>query len=295
VPGAALETRELTKRFGSLVALDNLTIAVEPGEVFGFLGPNGAGKTTTIRLLLDFLRATSGSAALFGQATTDPASRARVGFLPADLHLSPRYTGNDVLELHGAMRGGLDQAWTATLLDRFGLDPTRPVGELSTGNRRKLGVVQAFAHRPDLVILDEPTSGLDPLLQQEFLALVREVVADGAAVFLSSHILPEVEHVADRVGVLRRGQLVLVAGVEELRSRAHHHLELHLAAPPPPDAFADVAGVASRSIDGVVVRLVIGGNADAVIKEAAKYEVVRVVAPESDLEDVFLDLYRDPT
>ena len=290
--GTVLETHDLSKHFGSLVALDGLDISLAPGEVFGFLGPNGAGKTTTIRLLLDFLRPTRGHATVLGHPPGDPASRARLGYLPADLHLDPRYSTADILAVHGSVRGGLDRSWTDALVERFALDPTRPVAELSTGNRRKIGIILAFAHRPELVVLDEPTSGLDPLLQREFLTLVQEVVAEGTAVFLSSHVLPEVEHIADRVGVLRQGRLVLVATIDELRARAHHHLELHFAEPPPAGTFAAVPGVVSAEEAGDVVHLVVEGSVDATVKTAARYEVLRLDAPEVDLEDVFLDLYR---
>ncbi|MGH9004235.1 MAG: ABC transporter ATP-binding protein, partial [Acidimicrobiia bacterium] len=217
---AVIETRQLTKRFGSLTAVDSLDLEVRRGEIFGYLGPNGAGKTTTIRLCLDFLRPTSGSLRVLDGTGRDPAVRRRTGYLPGDLKLDPRYTANDVLEFYGRLRGGLDQALVADLLERFDLDPTRPAGELSTGNRRKIGIVQAFAHRPELLILDEPTSGLDPLLQHEFQQVLRRAVADGATVFLSSHVLPEVEALAHRVGILRQGRLVAVAGIDELRAQA---------------------------------------------------------------------------
>ncbi len=216
----AVRTEGLTKHFGALRAVDDVNLVIERGEVFGYLGPNGAGKTTTVRLLLDFLRPTAGRAVVLGGSGADPEIRRRIGYLPGDLHLDPDYTGAEVLGLFGRLRGGVDQSWVDTLLERFNLDPSRRVGQLSTGNRRKVGVVQAFMSRPELLLLDEPTSGLDPLLQHEFNALVREVVADGATVLLSSHVLPEVEALAGRVGIVRRGRLVAVAGVEELRQAA---------------------------------------------------------------------------
>jgi beta-exotoxin I transport system ATP-binding protein len=177
VAAAAIRAERLTKHFGAVRAVNDLEFEVHTGEVFGYLGPNGAGKTTTIRLLLDFVRPTSGSASVLGGRPGDPAVRRRIGFLPADLSVEPRYTARTLLDYYGALRGGLDRRWVDQLLARFDLDPTRRFGELSTGNRRKVGIVQAFAHRPELLILDEPTSGLDPLLQAEFARLVREVVA----------------------------------------------------------------------------------------------------------------------
>lgn len=288
----AFVAKGLTKRFGPVVALAGLDCAVGPGEVFGYLGPNGAGKTTTIRLALGALRPTSGVVRVLGASPRDPVARRRIGYLPADLHVDPRYTANDVLECFGALRGGLDRAWVDELLERFELDPTRPFRELSSGNRRKVGVVQAFAHRPELVILDEPTSGLDPLLQHEFRRLVREAASDGAAVFLSSHVLDEVEALADRVGILRSGRLVDVSTVAVLRNRARQRIELHLGGPAPVGVFEGVPGVCSVRMDGDVVGLEVEGSVDAVVKAAAALDVRRIVTVEADLEDVFLAYYR---
>jgi ABC-2 type transport system ATP-binding protein len=285
----------LSKRFGALTALNRLDLAVERGEVLGYLGPNGAGKTTTIRLLLDALRPSEGSVVVLGGAPRDPAIRARVGYLPAELHVDPRYSANDVLEFFGGLRGGLDHEYADQLYDRFALDPTRPAGELSTGNRRKIGVVQAFVHRPELLVLDEPTSGLDPLLQHAFHELVREAVSDGATVFLSSHTLPEVEALADRVGILRGGQLVDIATVDELRDRARQRLELHVDddSRTAARAFDGVAGVVSATADGGVVHLVVEGSVDAALKAVSQLTVFRIVTLNTDLEDVFLAYYRD--
>jgi ABC-2 type transport system ATP-binding protein len=291
---AAVRTEDLTKHFGPVRAVDDVNLVIERGEVFGYLGPNGAGKTTTVRLLLDFLRPTAGRAVVLGGSGADPEIRRRIGYLPGDLHLDPDYTAAEVFELFGRLRGGVDRPWVDTLLDRFDLDPTRPVGELSTGNRRKVGVVQAFMSRPELLLLDEPTSGLDPLLQHEFNALVREVVADGATVLLSSHVLPEVEALAARVGIVRRGRLVAVAGVEELRQAARHRLELHIGgAVGEADLarFRAVPEVVEVSADAGVVHLVVEGSVDGVVKVAAGLEVLRIVSHETDLEDVFLRYY----
>ena len=289
----AIRTRELTKHFGDVRAVESLELEVRPGEVFGFLGPNGAGKTTTIRMLLDFLRPTRGTASVLGGTAANLEVRRRLGYLPADLHVDPRYTGNDVFALFGSLRGGIDKAHLTTLLDRFELDPTRPFRDLSTGNRRKIGIVQAFAHRPDLLILDEPTSGLDPLLQQEFLRLVREVVAAGTTVFLSSHVLHEVERVADRVGILRRGQLVAVADVDELRRRARQRIDLSIRGPVDRTLFTGVPGVVDVAVHDGLVRLVVEGSVDPVLKAAAKMTVDRFVTEQVDLEEVFLEYYRE--
>ena len=292
---AVIEAVGLTKRFGALTALDRLDLSVGPGEVFGYLGPNGAGKTTTIRLLVDALRPTSGTVSVLGGAPGDPAVRARLGYLPAELRIDPRYSARDVLEFFGALRGGLDETRAAALCERFSLDPTRPAGELSTGNRRKIGVVQAFVHRPDLLILDEPTSGLDPLLQHEFHRLVGESVTDGATVFLSSHVLPEVEALAGRVAILRRGRLVEIATIHELRHRARQRIELHVGRDgrTATEAFAAVPGVVSCTVDGDIIHLVIEGSADAVVKAASTLTVHRITTPDTDLEDVFRSYYED--
>jgi ABC-2 type transport system ATP-binding protein len=287
-----IEARQLTKRFGRLTAVDSLDLEVRQGEIFGYLGPNGAGKTTTIRLCLDFLRPTAGELRVLGGSGRDPAVRRRIGYLPGDLRLDPRYTATDVLRFYGALRGGLDETLVAELLERFELDPTRPVNELSSGNRRKIGIIQAFAHRPELLILDEPTSGLDPLLQHVFQAVLRRAVADGATVFLSSHVLPEVEALADRVGILREGRLVAVAGIDELQAQARQRIDFHVAPPADPAVFAGIPEVVSaEAVDGVI-RVVVEGSVERVVRAAAALEVHRLVTHDTDLEDVFLRYYQ---
>jgi ABC-2 type transport system ATP-binding protein len=290
---SVIRTQGLTKHFGPVRALEDLDLAVERGEVFGYLGPNGAGKTTTIRLLLDFIRPTRGHATVLGGSGADPQVRARIGYLPADLHVDPRYTTTDLLDFYGRLRGGHDPRWVATLLERFDLDPGRPVGELSTGNRRKVGIVQAVAHRPELLVLDEPSSGLDPLLQHQFQLLIRELVGEGATVFLSSHVLPEVEVLARRVAILRLGRLVTVAAVDELRTKARQRIDLHVAGPADPTSFLSVPGVVEVNGGDGTLHLIVEGSADGVIKAAARLEVVRIVTHEADLEDVFLSYYQE--
>ena len=289
---AAVVTNRLTKRFGPLTAVDELDLEIAEGEVFGFLGPNGAGKTTTIRMLLDVLRPTSGTAEVLGGRPDDTSVRARVGFLPADLHLDPRHTVAEALAYLGGLRGGVDRGELDDLLERFDLDPGRAIGQLSTGNRRKVGVIQAFAHLPDLLILDEPTSGLDPLLQRTLHDLIHERVGAGATVFLSSHVLPEVERVAHRVGILRSGRLVHIGKTADIRTVARQRLELHLAEAVDADAFAGVPGVASVDVHDHIVNLVVEGSADAAMKRAAAFTIERVLSHDTDLEDAFLDFYR---
>jgi ABC-2 type transport system ATP-binding protein len=229
-----------------------------------------------------------------GGSGADPAIRARIGYLPAELSVPPSYTARDLVGFFADLRGGLDEASFTRLVERFDLDPTRPAGQLSTGNRRKIGLVQAFVHRPELLILDEPTSGLDPLLQHEFNDLVRSSVAEGATVLLSSHVLPEVEALADRIGILRRGRLISTAKPDELLRRARQRLRLTLAEPRDVTSwFTDVAGVVEvvGTVDGV--ELIVEGPVGAALRAAAELDVVRIRSDDGeDLEDVFLGFYR---
>jgi ABC-2 type transport system ATP-binding protein len=290
----AIRVEGLTKFFGAQRAIKDLSFDVEPGEVFGYLGPNGAGKTTTIRLLLDLLRPTAGACTVLGGPGADPAIRARIGYLPGELHLDPSYTTHDVIAFYGELRGGVDATWVGELLDRFALDPSRRIGELSTGNRRKVGIVQAFMHRPEVLLLDEPSSGLDPLLQLEFYRLVRHAVAEGATVLLSSHVLHEVDALADRVAILRAGHLVTVSTVDELLAQARQHIDVQLADPAPDSArLRDVPGVVDVTTDDHVAHIVVEGPVGPLIRALAPLDVVRITAGGDDLEDAFLRLYRD--
>ncbi|RZL74324.1 MAG: ABC transporter ATP-binding protein [Rhodococcus sp. (in: high G+C Gram-positive bacteria)] len=290
---SVIEMRGLSKCFGGVVAVDALDLDVHRGEVFGYLGPNGSGKSTTIRMLFDFIRPSAGTYTVLGGSGADPEIRRRLGYIPGELRFDPRHTTADLIAFYSRLRGGVDTTYVDALLERFDLDPVRPIGQLSTGNRRKTAIVQAFMHRPELLILDEPTSGLDPLLQHEFHQLVGDVTRDGATVFLSSHVLPEVEALADRVGILRKGTLVTVAAVDELQRRARQHIDLYLAREARAEPFADLPGVLSATSSGAVIRLVVEGNVDAVLKRAATLPVRRIVTHETDLEDVFLNFYRD--
>ncbi len=295
----AIVTRGLEKRFGDAVALDGLDLAVPCGEVFGFLGPNGAGKTTTIRLLLDHLRPTAGSMAVLG---LDPrrdgvALRRRVGYLPGDLVLPPRLTARAHLADEAAVRGVDTRAAVEELAARFDAALDRPMGELSLGNRRKIGLIGAFAHDPELLVLDEPTGGLDPLVQHTFRTLVRERVAAGRTVFLSSHLLDEVQHVADRVGVMRRGRLVTEDRVDALVARFVRTFVVRFEGPAPdPEALRSVGGVDDVVVrrDGMatVVEVVVSGAAGALLAAVAPWRPADLHTREGDLEDVFLGYYR---
>src|SRR5690606_12388805 len=242
-----IRTTGLVKDYGRVRALGGVDLEVRRGEVFGFLGPNGAGKSTLIRVLLGLLAPTEGAARVLGR---DPAAggaelRARIGYLPGELHMRGTTTAGSLLRYLADLRGANGHARIGALAERLDLDLGRPIRGLSKGNKQKVGLVQAFMHRPELLVLDEPTSGLDPLLQREFLALVSEARDDGATVFMSSHVLSEVERAADRVGVIRAGRLLDVSDVRTLRHRAGQRVELRFAQAPDPAAFEAVPGLSS--------------------------------------------------
>ena len=285
----------LSKDYGSGRGLFELDLEVRQGEVFGFLGPNGAGKSTTMRLLLDLIRPTSGSARILGLDTRTESLeiRRRVGFLPGDLALYPKLTGRAVLDYLAKLRGGVDRRVRDALVERFEAELDRPVRELSTGNRQKLGLIQAFMHEPELLILDEPIAGLDPLVQQSFHALLREVGAEGRTVFLSSHTLSEVERVTHRLAILRRGRLVVVDSLENLRRVAVQRLEIEFGEPVDARVFRTLPGVRDVQANGRTVTVGFEGSADAVVKAAAAHNVRAIRPREDDLEDIFLRYYRE--
>jgi ABC-2 type transport system ATP-binding protein len=295
-PSIAVRCQGLSKSFGTTRAVDGLDLEVRTGEVLGLLGPNGAGKTTTIRLLLDLIRPTSGSVEVFGLDVRRHSVevRRRVGYLPSDLSLPGRMTGAEVLRYLGDLRGGVDAGAAHALADRFEIDLDRRVAALSKGNRQKVGLIQAFQHHPDLYVLDEPTSGLDPLVQHAFRDLVREVVDAGATVLLSSHVLGEVQQLADRVAVIRQGRLVAVEAVDELHARAVRRIQVRFAGPADRDTFASLPGVADIAVDGPTLRCTLVGDADAFVKAAARHHVVSITSDEPDLEELFLHLYQEP-
>ena len=290
----AIQARGLSKDYGSGRGLVALDLEVKSGEVFGFLGPNGAGKTTTMRLLLDLIRPTAGSASLLGLDSHGHSLelRRRIGFLPGDLALYPKLSGADMLHYLAALRGGVDRRLRDALVERFDADLNRPIRELSTGNRQKIGLIQAFMHDPELLILDEPIAGLDPLVQQSFHALLGEVSSEGRTVFLSSHTLPEVERVADRVAILRQGRLVVVDTLENLRKVAVQRLEIEFESPPVAAEFDCLAGVRETRVAGNHLFVAFEGSADCIVKAAAAHEVRAIRTREDDLEEVFLRYYR---
>jgi ABC-2 type transport system ATP-binding protein len=291
---AVIETEGLAKYYGRRRGLESLDLEVRSGEIYGFLGPNGAGKTTTIRLLLDLLRPTGGRATVLGDEphAGGAALRRRIGYLPGDFVVDGGQTGRELLTHLGHLRGGVARERIEALADRLELDLRVRIRSLSKGNRQKLGLVQAFMHEPELLILDEPTSGLDPILQQTFLDLVRESKAAGQTIFMSSHVLSEVQRSADRVGIIRDGRMVDVEAVDVLRRRAVRHVELHFDEPVALEAFAGLPGVTDVTLDGRVLRCRLAGRADALVKMASRYPVESIVVEEPDLEELFLTYYR---
>jgi ABC-2 type transport system ATP-binding protein len=294
---AIVRAEQLSKDYGGDRGVVDLTFEVVPGEVFGYLGPNGAGKTTTIRLMLDLIRPSAGRVELFGLDVRRDGreARRRLGYLPGDLRLYERLTPREHLRYFASLRGMDDLGDGERLAERLELELDRPIRALSKGNRQKVGLVQALMHRPALAVFDEPTAGLDPLVQQVVYELVRETTADGRTVFVSSHVLSEVQEIADRVALIREGRLELVDTVETLRQRALTRVEVTFAEPPPPPGTFDaVPGVHEVERHGPVVRLTLEGSADPLVKALARFEVEGLDSHEADLEDVFLELYRRP-
>jgi ABC-2 type transport system ATP-binding protein len=290
---AVIKTEKLTKYYGSHRGIVDVDLEVQRGEVFGFLGPNGAGKTTTIRTLLDLIRPTSGKAFVFGiESSADPAAiHRRIGYLPGEFSLYDRLTGGQTLEYFGNLRGGVDRAYQAQLVERFELDTSRRFREYSKGNKQKVGLVAALQHKPELLVLDEPTSGLDPLVQQTFFNTVREHVKDGATVFLSSHILSEVERTCDRVAIIREGRLVRLDSVDALRDLAHHQVELRFDGQPPASEFATLPGVSDLQVEDHLLRLRVFGSITPVVQAAARLGVTDFLSREPSLEETFLAQY----
>jgi ABC-2 type transport system ATP-binding protein len=288
-----IETDRLTKRYGTSRGIDEVTLAVHEGEVFGFLGPNGAGKTTTIRTLLDLLHPTSGSARILGLDSRAGSReiRARTGNLPGDFSYDERLSGGEIVGFFAAVRGvpGLGRA--RELAERFEADLDRPLAELSKGNRQKIGLIQALFHDPELLILDEPTSGLDPLMREEFLAVIGEHAERGGTVFLSSHELDEVERSCHRVGMVRDGRLIAVEQVDDMRDRAFRHVHVRFAAPVAAGEFAALPGVEDLTADGPELRFRVRGSVDAVVKAAARHEVLDLELTRPTLEELFLTHY----
>ena len=291
---AAIETRGLTRVFGSQVALDHLDLRIERGEIFGFLGPNGAGKSTTIRLLLDLVRPTSGSASILGfdcQRDTMEVRR-RTSYLPGELRLYPGLTGQQTVDLFAGLKSGaVDMARVNRLAGDLELDLSKKASALSKGNRQKLGVLIALLGEPEVMLLDEPTSGLDPLVQRVVWEILRREAGRGATVFFSSHVMSEVEVTCERVGILRKGRLVAVEPVASLKGRSGRHVEVSFAGEaPPPSAFA-AAGVRELRREHATVEFELAGEIDPLLKALAPYHVLDLRTEQATLDEILFHYY----
>jgi ABC-2 type transport system ATP-binding protein len=290
---AIIETEHLTKSYGRHRGIIEVDLEVRQAEIYGFLGPNGAGKTTTIRTILDLIRPTSGRARVFGLDSIQDSVeiRRRSGYLPGEFGLYDRLTGAQTITYFANLRGGVDPAYQRTLIEALDLDPSRKFREYSKGNKQKVGLVAALQHKPELLILDEPTSGLDPLIQQNFFDLVRQARTEGRTVFLSSHIIDEVERTCDRVAIIREGRIVRTGTVDALRDLSHHEVELRFAGPIPLEAFAGIDGVSHLVPEDHVLRLRVAGPIGPVVRAAAAFDLVDFTSREPSLEETFLAEY----
>jgi len=291
----AISTEKLTKFYGDVRGIHDLDLEVRPGEIFGLLGPNGAGKTTTIRLLLDYIRPTSGRATVLGMDARRAGVEIRrhVGYLAGDFAAYDNLTGAEFFEFLARLRSNVDRAYLNQLCEQISFDRSRKIGTLSKGNKQKAGLLQALMHRPRLLILDEPTFGLDPLVQDQVHHLLRAAASDGVTVFLSSHILSEVEALCERVGIVRHGLLVATETVQSLKARAVRRLTITFSEVVPETVFASLPGIQNVEVSDGRVRCQVTGSLDAVVKTAARYRVQDIVTEEPKLEDVFLGYYSD--
>ena len=292
----AIHTEGLTKHYGEFPALVDLNLDVRVGEIFGFLGPNGAGKTTMIRTILDEIRPTAGTATIAGLDSHAEAVEIRnhIGYVPGDLAMYPNLTGRDTITYFANLRGGVDWDFVEALAERLDADLGKKVGDLSSGNRQKIGLIQAFMSKPDVLIMDEPSSGLDPLVQREFQTMMREVVSDGRTVFLSSHTLSEVQRVADRVGIIRHGKLITVEGVADLRSKAIRTVNLYFDEAVDGAVFEPLPGVRGVKVENHHVTLSFDGQMETLLKVAVeRYSLLDISTHEADLEEIFLTYYEE--
>jgi ABC-2 type transport system ATP-binding protein len=291
----AITTKGLSKRYkaGSVYALKDLDLEIKAGEVYGFLGPNGAGKSTTIRTLMNFIQPTDGSAAILGMDIVRDSVQIKqsVGYLSSDMAMYPKMTGRQFLEYMGELQGGSDSAYRGELIRKFKPELHKKLGDLSRGNRQKVGIVQAFMHKPQVLIMDEPSSGLDPLMQEAFYDLLKESSQRGAAVFMSSHILSEVQRVCDRVGIIREGKLVVERDIAEMAKEAAHTFDITFAGKPPLGKLKALKGVSVSRHDARSVRVHVHGELSPLLGELSKQGVVKLDARQLDLEEMFMRFY----
>ncbi len=294
---SVLRMIELTKHYGKRRGVEGLSLEVVEGEIFGFLGPNGAGKTTTMRLLLGLLRPSSGGAVVLGRDpwTQGPGLRQEIGYLPGELNLNARLKVGELIRHFARLCSATDVSYINSLVEHLELDPSQRIGALSKGNKQKVGLVVAFLGRPRLLILDEPTGGLDPLMQHAFYQLARQARSEGRSIFLSSHVLSEVEHIADRVGIIRGGKLVVVESVRALKAKALRRLTLRFKEPVSPEVFRSLPGVEAVEEQSGDLQLSVAGDIDAVVKTAARFTVESLYTSEADLDEIFLRYYAGGT
>ncbi|GMR10329.1 MAG: ABC transporter ATP-binding protein [Anaerolineae bacterium] len=293
----AIRIEKLTKSYGKERGVIDLDLVVEPGDVFGYLGPNGAGKTTTIRTLLDLIRPTSGRCWIFGLDCQKQSIEVhkRVGYVPGELALYPKLTGEQTVRHFAALRGGVDMGWVMELADRLDFDLKRHAKAYSSGNKRKLGLILALMSKPELLLLDEASGGLDPLVQQELNKILVEMREAGSTIFFSSHNLPEVERVCDRVAIIREGRLVAVEGVDDLKAKALRRIEIQFERPVPATTFEGLPGVQDVEVQDSRLTFTVLGSIDSIFKVAAQHTVNNVVSHEPSLEEVFLTFYEGGT
>lgn len=293
----AVVLRGLTKRYGTHRGIEDLTFSVARGEVFGFLGPNGSGKSTALRTLVGLIAPTSGDATILGFPIRSAKQEilARIGYLPGGLALYPSMTGRSLLRLLADVRGVDCLESIDSYAARLMVDLDRRLGDLSKGNRQKIGVIQAFMHEPEVLFLDEPTSGLDPLIQREFETMLDEAKERGATVMLSSHVLSEVEHLADRIAIINEGRLVVVEHISALKAKALRTIDLHFDGPRSARPFAETLGVVSAEAHGSVVSCTVVGSEHALLETAVAHDVVSVTTSEPSLDDIFLQYVKTGT
>lgn len=289
-----IQTKKLTKYYGKQLGITGLDLTVSQGEVFGYLGPNGAGKSTTIKLLLNFINPTEGSMRVFGK---DPQTQSTsilgdIGYIPGEIHMYDSLSGKNHLKFQASLQDGVDWKYVEKLASRLQVDLAKPIKSLSHGNKQKIAIIAAFMHKPKLLILDEPTTGLDPLIQREFYDLVSEVNQSGSTFFISSHVLPEIERMCHRVGILKEGRLMVTEEIETLKKRAVRSLEIQFAKEAIAEHFAGIKSIRDLQIKGNTAHCKVEGSLDQLIKQISKYEVINLVTQEADLEQVFLNYYK---
>lgn len=292
----AIATYNLTKTYGANRGIQDINLSIQQGEIFGFLGPNGAGKSTTLRTLIGLMKPTSGRAEILG---LDPHTQttevlARIGNLPTEFALDDRMTGRQMLALFARLRGLRDLSYADELAERLDADLNRPMRRLSRGNKQKIGIIQALYHKPEVVILDEPTGGLDPLVQESFLSLLIEARQRGQTIFFSSHVLSDIERVADRVGIIRHGEMVAIEDPHELTGRAHRQVHVEFTMPVTEDMrrrLCAIPGVGNVAFESTIARFSVSENIDAVIKMLGEHEVCALDVERPSLEEIFMTFY----